>query len=453
MIITVSGARGILGEDLTVSTAAALAASFAQSGGSPGGEKRFLIARDTRPSGRALKPAAAAGILATGADVVDLDVVTTPGACLMVRQLNAAGAVILTASHNPPQYNGLKFIGPDGMGISAQQAATLKDTFLGGRHAEFRQPTAVGQFTTDDSTHRRHINAVLDVCDKALLRKLRDRQFKVVLDSVNGAGCIVTPQLLQLMGCRVVALNGEPTGVFAHAPEPTADNLTGLCEAVRQQQADVGFAQDPDADRLAIVDETGTYIGEEYSLVLAAMFLMSRRAGSVAVNLSTSRMIDDLAAQHGRRVIRTPVGEANVAAAMLAENCILAGEGNGGVILPDVAPVRDSLVGMALVLQLMIDRDQGVSKLIDELPRYTMIKTKCPIGDKQVDQILSSLAAAYNDAQQNDRDGLRLDWPEQRAWLHVRPSNTEPIIRLIAEAPDKPTAEKLIDQAQQIVNA
>lgn len=449
MIITVSGARGVLGKDLTVSTGAQLAGSFVNTGPAGG---RYVLASDTRPSGRALKLAAGGAILAAGAQAIDLGVVSTPGASLMTRRLAADGAMIITASHNPIEWNGMKFIGPDGMGISAQQAAKLKANFLAQEHLDFPDPLNVGQLSTDDSTHNCHIQAVLDCCDKQLLARLSKRKLKVVLDSVNGAGCIASPQLLEKLGCQVVHINGQPTGMFAHMPEPTAQNLTGLCQAVKDNAADIGFAQDPDADRLAVVDQNGTYIGEEYSLVLAAMFVLSKQPGPVAVNLSTSRMIDDLAGQFDQPVIRTPVGEANVAAAILAQGCPIGGEGNGGVIFPAVVPVRDSFIAMALILQLIADTEQTLSSLVSNLPSYAMIKTKLPIGRISVQQVLDNISAANKDAKQNTADGLRLDWPDTRAWLHIRPSNTEPIIRIIAEAPGRDLTQKLIDKAQQFLD-
>ncbi|GAJ09743.1 unnamed protein product, partial [marine sediment metagenome] len=230
-----------------------------------------------------------------------------------------------------------------------------------------------GQVTCNEQTDTTHIARVLGIVDKEVISA---RKFRVVLDSVNGAGGRVTKKLLAELGCVVSAVNDEPTGLFAHAPEPTAENLIGLCEVVKNKGAEIGFGQDPDADRLAIVDEAGTYIGEEYTLALAAKYIFSKKTGKAATNLSTSRMLDDVAAKAGGQVIRTAVGEANVAAAMLEHNCIIGGEGNGGVIDLRVSPIRDSLVGIALVLQLMAETGKTISRLVSEIGGYYMSKDK-----------------------------------------------------------------------------
>jgi phosphomannomutase len=279
---------------------------------------------------------------------------------------------------------------------------------------------------------------------------ISSRRYKVVLDSVNGAGCVATSTLLSKLGCSLVHLNATPDGRFAHEPEPTEKNLTGLAEEVRRQKADVGFAQDPDADRLAIVDETGKYIGEEYSLVLCAKWLLSRKAGVAVTNLSTSRMLDDVAAQNGSRVVRTPVGEAHVAAAMERENAVVGGEGNGGVIDPRVVPGRDSLVGMAYVLQLMAASGKRVSELVAEIPRYEMIKDKltCPVESAR--RAVEAVKAHFVSEKIDVQDGIRIDWAD--GWVHARASNTEPIMRIIGEARDRGVAEKRIAEIRGIVD-
>jgi len=281
---------------------------------------------------------------------------------------------------------------------------------------------------------------------------ISSKRYKVVLDSVNGAGCVATATLLNKLGCQLVHLNGTPDGQFAHEPEPTADNLTGLAEEVRRQRAAVGFAQDPDADRVAVVDENGTYIGEEYSLALSAYLILSKKsAGIAAANLSTSRMIDDIAARHGGRVVRTPVGEANVVQAMLASGATIGGEGNGGVIDPRIVPGRDSLVGMAYVLQLMASTGKTVSQLVAELPRYEIVKTKFECRREDANRAVEAVKKAFASEKVDTQDGVRIDW--DRAWVHARPSNTEPIMRIIAEAPDRATAERCIAQVQEVVNS
>jgi phosphomannomutase len=294
-------------------------------------------------------------------------------------------------------------------------------------------------------TQRIHVEKVLALVNA---EQIAGRKYKVILDSVNGAGAEITKRLLAELGCDVVAMNDEPTGLFAHEPEPTAANLTGLCWRVKKEQADLGFAQDPDADRLAIADEKGTYIGEEYTLALAAMQVFSKRTGAAAANLSTSRMIDDIARRAGGSVIRTPVGEANVANAMIEHHCVIGGEGNGGVIDLRVGPIRDSLVGMALVLQLMAETRKSIGQLVREIGGYSMHKGKFAADEQQARRIQELAVAKFDDATMNVSDGLRLDFPD--GWIHLRTSNTEPVMRVIVEAKDEPTARRYLQAVSDI---
>jgi phosphomannomutase len=291
----------------------------------------------------------------------------------------------------------------------------------------------------------RHIARVLAIIDK---ENIAARKFRIALDSVNGAGGPVTKKLLAELGCEVFAVNDEPTGQFSHNPEPTADNLADFSRIVKDRGVDIGFAQDPDADRLAIVDENGNYIGEEYSLALAAKYIFSQKSGDAAANLSTSRMIDDIARKAGGRVVRTPVGEANVASAMLEHDCIIGGEGNGGVIDLRVGPIRDSLVGIALVLQLMTETGKSISELAGEVGGYYMSKDKFSAGQDHKQRILDSAKTTFAGAKLNETDGCRFDFDD--GWLHIRASNTEPVMRVIVEAKDKTTAQKYIDTVSKI---
>ena len=277
------------------------------------------------------------------------------------------------------------------------------------------------------------------------------RRFKVVLDSVNGAGCAAAGMLLERLRCELVHLNDRPDGRFAHPPEPVEANLSQLVEAVRSHGADVGFALDADADRLAIVDEAGRFIGEEYTLALAAAFTFRHRSGPVATNLSTSRMVDDLAAAAGCKVVRAPTGEANVVDAMLREGCILGGEGGGGVIDPRVVPVRSSLSGMAMVLEYMAETGKTVGELVAEIPRYVVVKTKLPCPAGAAERVVARAREAFagrESARLNDADGLRVDLPDR--WVSVRASNTEPIMRIIAEAPQRSDAEALVAEMRAV---
>lgn len=453
LMIGVSGMRGTVGGTLTppvVQRMAAAFAAFLTTTEQPTNGKHFKVVfgRDSRPSGAWVRDAAISALTASGVEVIDLDIVTTPGVAMMVKHLGADAGVVATASHNPIQWNGLKFLSRDCIApppAAARQIKSLYDEQKTGyvRVEKLHQPKR------NNETHALHVKKVVDYVDAL---GISSKRFKVVLDSVNGAGCVATSTMLSRLGTRLVHIAGTPDGQFPHEPEPTAANLVGLAEEVKKQRADVGFAQDPDADRLAIIDEHGTYIGEEYSLALAAWHLMSKKRGAVAAtNLSTSRMIDDIAERFGGKVLRTPVGEANVIQAMLAEKAVIGGEGNGGVIDPRIVPGRDSLVGMAYVLQLMADTGKTVSQLVADLPRYQIVKTKFECRVEDARKVVDALKTKFASEQVDTQDGIRIDWPASRAWVHARPSNTEPIMRIIAEAPDAALAEEKIAAVQVVV--
>ena len=447
LIISISGMRGIVGENLTSSIAEEYGCAFGTFlKNRAAGKKEKLsvcIGRDSRPSGEMLKSAVTDGLCKVGVDVIDLGLVTTPCVGIMVRELDCGGGVVVTASHNPAKYNGIKLLLDNGIAPPPDAAEQIKQCFCDKQFA-LVDSSDCGQVTFNEQTDAIHITRVLAIVDK---EAISERKFNVVLDSVNGAGGRVTKKLLAELGCVVTAINDEPSGVFAHVPEPTAENLTGLCEAVNGR-AEIGFAQDPDADRLAIVDENGTYIGEEYTLALAAKYIFSKKTGKAATNLSTSRMLDNIAKEAGGQVVRTPVGEANVAAAMLEHNCIIGGEGNGGVIDLRVSPIRDSLVGIALVLQLMAETGKSISELVSEIGGYYMSKEKFAAGKSQAMQILDLAQEAFTDARLDTADGCRFDFDD--GWLHLRTSNTEPVMRIIVEAKDQSTAQKYIDAVSNI---
>ncbi|MHC4154365.1 MAG: phosphoglucosamine mutase [Planctomycetota bacterium] len=427
--------------------------AFLRSGGD-GKEGRLSVCagRDTRPSGAPLQSALSEGLCSAGIDVIDLGIVTTPGVGIMVKELGCAGGAVVTASHNtashnPAQYNGIKLLLGNSMAPSAALAAEVRRYFDDKNFVDIGA-SEFGRVSSNEQTDTVHTAKVLAIIDRD---KIASRKFRVALDSVNGAGGRVTKRLLTGLGCEVVAINDEPTGVFAHTPEPTAQNVTTLCDVVREQKADIGFAQDPDADRLAIVDEDGTYIGEEYTLALAAKYVFSKQPGKAATNLSTSRMIDEIATSAGGSVIRTPVGEANVAAAMLEHNCIIGGEGNGGVIDLRVSPIRDSLVAIALVLQLLAETERSVSELVAEITRYYIIKDKFQAERSAAQQILSAAKGVFAGAKVDTSDGCRFDFED--GWLHLRSSNTEPVIRVIAEARDEGIARKYVEEVLSLRKA
>ncbi|NQU75789.1 MAG: phosphoglucosamine mutase [Planctomycetes bacterium] len=450
LMVGVSGVRGEIAKTLTPEVAVAFGSAF---GTMLGAGKSVVVGRDSRPSGSMVRNAVTSGLAACGVDVIHLGVVSTPGVALMTRHLQADGGIVLTASHNPLEWNGIKFLRPNGLGLGAQQAEQLKTMWESGNFA-YVGATQCGGESANTQTHAIHIQAVLDIV-KA--KDIARRGFKVVLDSINGAGCTATAELMERLGCEFVHLNGEPTGLFAHTPEPIAENLGALCEAVRQHNADIGFAQDPDADRLAMVDETGAFVGEEYTLAVCAAYVLSQQSaggGSIATNLSTSRMIDDIAAAAGARVFRTPVGEVNVAERMLEAGCVFAGEGNGGVIDPRVVPVRDSLVGIALVLAHMTETGEPFSESIAKLPRYELMKTKFPCSAGAAGKLVGAVKkhfAGRRGVRLDDRDGLRVDLPS--GWVHIRASNTEPIIRIFAEGRSRADAQALVADVRSVADA
>ncbi len=445
LMVTISGIRGLIGSTMTPQLASTAGCAMAQYCG--GG--CVVVGRDSRPSGQMVQAALTSGLLAGGCDVVDVGIVTTPSVGIMVKNLAANGGVVLTASHNPVQWNGIKFLTADGCAPQGEVAERILGIF-NEQQFSLVGVEGLGQAARDDSANDIHVNAVLEIVDAEAIRR---RKFKVVLDSVNGAGGPAGLKLLEALGCDVVHINGEPTGIFAHTPEPTKENLTDLCDQTTAAGADIGFAQDPDADRLAIVDEQGVYIGEEYTLALAAKHLFAKRPGPAAANLSTSRMIDDLAAQAGPACVvhRSAVGEANVAAVMQKYNCVFGGEGNGGVIDPRIVSIRDSLTAMAIVLQLLVDERMSLSKVVATMPQYVMLKQKFECDRPRIAKALQAVQTEFASERLSTIDGVRIDWPE--GWVHVRASNTEPIMRVIGESADQQTAESLISRVREVVDA
>jgi len=453
LMIGVSGMRGTVGGTLTPIVVNQMASAFAMwlkemTKPSHGDYFRIVFGRDSRPSGSWVRDSAAAALVASGIEVIDLDVVTTPGVAMMVKHLSADAGIIATASHNPIQWNGLKFLNHQAVALPPEDANRIKQLFDEQKSDYVRVEKLIGP-KRNSETHALHVKRVLDHVD---LNGISSKRFKVVLDSVNGAGCVATATLLSKLGCQLIHLNSTPNGQFPHEPEPTAQNLTQLADEVKRQRAACGFAQDPDADRLAIVDEHGTYIGEEYSLALCAKWILSKKSGPVVTNLSTSRMLDDLAAPGGSQVVRTAVGEANVVQAMLKNNAIIGGEGNGGVIDTRIVPGRDSLVGMAYVLQLLSATGKSLSQLVAEIPRYEIVKTKFECRREDAERAVATLKNEFASEKVDTQDGIRIDWPASRAWVHARPSNTEPIMRIIAEAPDRSIAEGYVKKVQAIVD-
>jgi phosphomannomutase len=441
LIVSVSGLRGIVGDSLTPAVALAYGSAFAAHLG--GGT--VVLSRDGRPSGTLLRYALNAALLASGCDVLDLGVVATPTVGLAVRTLQAAGGIQITASHNPAPYNGIKLFGADGRVLQANVGAEVKRLFEAGsaRQAAWNELGTIRHHRQAEETHG---DRVLQLIDGARIRGMR---FKVLLDANGGAGGPLGQRLLQSLAVETVPLNCEPDGLFRHEPEPTAENLAEVAPLVKKHGAHLGFALDPDSDRLALIDENGRYIGEELTLALATLARLRRERGPVVINLSTSRLVQDIAARFDCPCYRAPVGEAHVADRMIQVGAIFGGEGNGGVIDPRVGYVRDPFIAMGLILGLMAETGRKLSELVSELPHYEIVKDKYTVMPERLPALFEALTARWPEAQVNREDGLRLDWKDR--WLQVRASNTEPIVRVIAEAPTAELARSLCAEVAKLL--
>jgi phosphomannomutase len=432
--ISISGVRGVVGESLTP----ILLARFAQAFGTYLGGGRVVIGRDPRTSGEMVRQAVAAGLLSSGCRIVDIGVCPTPTLQLIVRTLGARGGIAITASHNPPEWNALKFVGTDGLFLSADRGRELLDIYHQGDYTKVR------------GARMRPIEERRDACDAhvaAILNALGPvearRPTRVALDACNGAGSIITPRLLHALGVEAIVINANPDGTFPRPAEPLPENLTALRDAVREHHANVGFAQDMDADRLAIVSEQGVPIGEERTLVLAAEYVLSKRPGPVVTNISTTHALEAVAARYGIPVFRTKVGEANVAQAMRRYHAVIGGEGNGGVIYPTINFARDSLVGIALVLHLLAETDQTISQLTAALPAWEMVKYRIACPSHRITEVLRRVREEYARFDVNLLDGVKVTMPE--GWFLLRGSNTEPVLRLVAEASTDADATRIGD--------
>ena len=440
---SVSGLRGIVGEDLVPAVVRRYAEGYGAFVAARGG-RVVALARDSRQSGPAFVAAAAEGLTGAGVDVVDLGMVPTPTAQLAVEYLDGGldGGIIVTASHNPVEWNALKFVGRGGKFLARAEAEAFFALVDAGTARPGSRP---GARRADGSAVQRHLERVLGLrwLD---LAAVRSRRFRVALDCVRGAGATIIPALLEALGCEVQGIHLEPDGRFPREPEPIPEHLGELGELVRKTRADLGIAVDPDVDRLALVDETGRAIGEDYTLAFAVRAVLARRRGPVVTNLSTSLVVDDAAREFGVTVERAPVGEANVVERMAERRAIVGGEGNGGVILPEVHLGRDAPVAATLALTLLAERRVTVSALVNAAPRYTIVKAKIPRPAGTLDASYAALSEALPEATADRQDGLRLALADR--WLHVRPSGTEPVVRVIAEGPTRQDAEALVGRGR-----
>ncbi len=452
-IISVSGLRGIVGESLNPLVAGMYALAFSAS--TPPGP--FVITRDSRPSGAVLADVVHALLNSAGRPTVDAAVAATPTTGILIRQLRAAGGIQISASHNPIEYNGIKLFSAEGRVVPKNLGQQVLERYRE-HQVDWVRHDRLGFRSTCKNTISEHQMLVSKTVDVDAIRRCK---FKILLDSNHGAGALLGERLLDVLDCQVTLLGGAPDGRFAHLPEPTADNLRSVGEKVRELGVDVAFCQDPDADRLALIDAAGRYIGEEYTLAICLEHLLRtasegkhphpRKKGPVVINCASSRMSEDITKKYGVPLFRSAVGEANVVDLMLEKNAMFGGEGNGGPIDPEVGFVRDSFVGIAQVLDAMAARNQPLANLADELPRYAMVKRKATVELEKVPTLLDKAATAFKHLPCDRLDGLRIDHGD--AWVLLRGSNTEPIIRVFAEAPTEERANRLCDEVEAALGA
>ncbi len=444
---SVSGIRGIVGRGMDIGlinqTAGAMA-SFTKKG-------KIVVGRDSRPTGAAISMNLISALNLMGCDVIDLGIVPTPTVQIMVEELKAHAGIIVSASHNPVEWNAFKLVNSSGTFFSPSEV----NRFFKLMEKFYKTDTwdKVGScvFNTDSASV--HIDKILSLVD---VKRIKKCKFKVALDSVNGAGSLITQTLLEKLGCFVVPINCVPDGIFPRGAEPLPENLHLLSEVVKKEKAHIGFAQDPDADRLAIVDETGSPLGEEYTVTLAVDHILARKKGSVIANMSTTKAVELVSEKHGVPFKRSKVGEINVVELMKKESAVIGGEGNGGVISPDVHYGRDSLVGIAYILEMMAERRLSVSGLKKSMPEFYMKKGKVTLG-KGVSEtaILEKIMGLYKSESLSRADGLRIDFINDQnykgSWVHLRSSNTEPIFRIIAESDAQDKTEKIFIEFQKLI--
>ena len=448
LMVSVSGVRGRVGDGLTPEIIARFAAGFGAWARKRGASRTVVVGRDSRVSGPMFHRATIAALQSVGCNVLDVGLAPTPTIQLAVEEAHAAGGLAITASHNPIEWNALKFIGPSGLFLDAEEGSAMRAMV----ESDIAYATwdELGAVTQDTEAIARHIDRVLAL-PFIQVDRIRERAFRIALDCARGAGGAIIPALLERLGCTVTGIHLETDGKFPRPPEPVAANLGELERLVLHTGADVGLATDPDVDRLALVSNEGRAIGEDWTLALAARLALRYRPGPVVANLSTSRIVDDVAAEAGTRVIRAPVGEVNVALRMKAEGAAIGGEGNGGVILSELHLGRDAPLGVALLLQMMVEDGESLSRVIARYPKYTIVKDKLDRPNAPLDTVYSSLRAGFSDAVVDTQDGLRLSWGDR--WVHVRPSGTEPIVRVIAEAPTDEDARELVARSRVPLDA
>jgi phosphomannomutase len=446
-MVSVSGFRGRVGNPLTPELVAGLAAAFGAFLHDDGLGDTVCVGRDSRTSGPMFLRAVVAGLQSVGTRVVDLGVVPTPTLLMATEHHGSAGGIAITASHNPAEWNALKLVTGEGIFLDAELSARFQE-YLRSEDPSRADWDRLGEVVVDHAAWSRHLTAILGLPELDL-PGIRARAFHVALDCVHGAGGLAMPELLEQLGCRVSSIGTDPDGRFPRDPEPTPANLEGLGRLVRESGAEVGLAVDPDVDRLSLVDEGGQPLGEDLTLALAAAVVLRRTPGPVVTNFSTSRVIEDVATAFGCRLVRTAVGEVNVARRMQAEGAVIGGEGNGGVIHPRLQHTRDALAAAALILQHLLEEGDVLSSVVSRWPSYVIVKEKVSFPRGALPDAYRTLTEGLAPAETDTSDGLRLAWLDKCAWLHVRPSGTEPVVRIIAEAPEAAEARALVRVAAE----
>lgn len=445
LIVSISGIRGVFGSGLDPEVLVKYSSAFGtwcrHRAEKYGRKPVVVVGRDGRVTGPLCSQIVLSTLQSTGCDVIDAGLSTTPTVAMAVIAEKATGGIILSASHNPEEWNALKLLNGKGEFLSPEEGAEVIKVSETGKtsYVGFDQ---IGNYMSQDYLDY-HIDQILrmDFIDPEAIKK---RDFKVVVDGINSVGGIALPALLERLGVRkerIVCLNCEPTGRFAHAAEPLPENLKDTIAKVAEENADLGIVVDPDADRLALIADGGSYISEELTQVIAADFIWRFRSGPFVTNLSSSRAIDDVAKRYGMQVFRSAVGEINVVKKMQEVGAVLGGEGNGGVILPELHYGRDALIGTAIVLQHLVNQNKQLSEVSESLPRYFIVKEKTPIGDSDPDDLLIEIKRRFENERISTIDGLKMDFEE--GWVHLRKSNTEPIIRIYSEAKTEKTAREL----------
>ncbi len=445
LIVSISGLRGIVGDSLTPETVIKYANAFAKFTD----RGKIVVGRDGRYHGEMLAEMLIGTLAANGCDVVDIGICPTPTVQLAAEHSDAAGGVAVTASHNPMEWNGLKFINETGVFLDAAENKELwKYAEMNPKYAAFN---STGKIEHNDYFLHDHVRRVLAI--KSIdVEAIRKRHFKVVVDCVNAGGATVVPSLLNELGCSLVKMNCEPTGEFPRKPEPIPENLGAVMDRVRLEKADLGIVVDPDVDRLVLITEKGEPFSEEYTVAQAVKFIFSKTPKEkrvAAVNLSTTRAVDVIAQELDGKVYRSAVGEINVVKKMKSVDAVVGGEGSGGVILPEVHYGRDALVGIGITLQHLLEFGGTLSQLKDSLPKFEIVKMRIDIGKGNPDKVIESVRKSYSKFKINTEDGLKIDAPDY--WIHLRKSNTEPIIRVISEAASREEAGERASEVMKVV--